>query len=798
MQPETAATRDASADGQTTMTSPTTPAAAPAPSLTLGDVYYVIFRHKWKIIVCSLLGFAVAATVYKFQPPLFQCRAKLFVRYVIAEGKALGPVTADATKSPDQRGETIMNSEVEILTSLDLAKQVAEAVGAEKILAKVGGGNDLNLAASVIATGLTVSVPENSSIINLVFKHKDPTIVQPVLREIVDRYLKMHDLIHRGKGMLVDFLIQETDQLRSRLQQTDDDLRKARGKAGGVFSLEESKKIYTEQIARLRQDAYAAEAELAERTSVLQQLNKSMPAEAPAPAAAAPAIPPTDKIDEYKSALTRVAQLQKLEQEFLIQYTDENPRVQDIRTQLTAAVAAKRQLEEEFPAFARSAAEQTPVAAPTAPSRQFDQVAAAAQIIALQAKIKVLNTQLAELRDEATKLDAIEGEISQLRRKKELDEVNYRYFAASQEQARISETLGNGRVSNISVIQTPSPPSVDWTKTYKMLAAIFVGGIGAGLGWAFLIELVLDRSIRRPVDVQRMLRLPLLIAIPTIKPPKRRRLRAHAARALAAAETHANGEHPAPTAADALPAAATANGTHRATSLNGVHGTNGNGTNGTTTPYSDIGSAAQIYYETLRDRLIGYFESRNLVHRPKLIAVTGIQDGAGVTATAAGLARSLSETGDGNVLLVDMTIGQGSAQQFVKGKALCGLDELLDASHNAHVEQNLYVVAENNPSDRLSRNLPQRFTKLVPKLKASDFDYIIFDMPAVSQISITPRMAGFMDIVLLVLEAEKSDRDVIQRASELLANSKTYLGVVLNKTRNYVPRRLHSELMTSS
>jgi len=32
----------------------------------------------------------------------------------------------------DQRGETIINTEIEILTSMDLAEQVAKAIGPEK------------------------------------------------------------------------------------------------------------------------------------------------------------------------------------------------------------------------------------------------------------------------------------------------------------------------------------------------------------------------------------------------------------------------------------------------------------------------------------------------------------------------------------------------------------------------------------------------------------------------------------------------------------------------------------------
>ena len=79
-------------------------------------------------------------------------------------------------------------------------------------------------------------------------------------------------------------------------------------------------------------------------------------------------------------------------------------------------------------------------------------------------------------------------------------------------------------------------------------------------------------------------------------------------------------------------------------------------------------------------------------------------------------------------------------------------------------------------------------------MKASDYDYIIFDMPPVTQISVTPRLARFMDTVLLVVEAEKTHHDVAQRAASLLVQSRANVGVVMNKTRTYVPKRLLQEL----
>ena len=238
---------------------PAADVAQPGLSLTIGDIYYTLFRHKWKIILCSLAGLGLAFAVFKLSPPPYQSEAKLFIRYVITEAKSSGPGRDDTeTKSPDQRGETIIKSELEILTSMDLAEDVVRTLGADKILTGPVNGDAANtaaVAAAVVNANMAVEVPMNSSVIRIMFQNPDKTIVQSVLREIVGSYLKRHVSIHRAVGIVGDFLTQETDQLRARLAQTEEELRQAMNKAG-VVSLEESKKNTSDQIARLRQQIF--------------------------------------------------------------------------------------------------------------------------------------------------------------------------------------------------------------------------------------------------------------------------------------------------------------------------------------------------------------------------------------------------------------------------------------------------------------------------------------------------------------------------------------------------------------
>ena len=189
------------------------------------------------------------------------------------------------------------------------------------------------------------------------------------------------------------------------------------------------------------------------------------------------------------------------------------------------------------------------------------------------------------------------------------------------------------------------------------------------------------------------------------------------------------------------------------------------------------------------------FEVRNLSHNPKLVGVTSCRKGAGVSSIAAGLAASLSESGDGNVLLVDMRGEQGAAQHFHKGKPANGLDADLEngIKNDAFTHDDAPPHADGESGEHFPSVLSKRFATLMPKLKASDYDYIIFDMPPVSQTSMTPRLAGLMDLVLLVIESENTLRDSVQRATALLNESRAQVSTVLNKVKTYVPARLHQE-----
>lgn len=724
------------------------------PAMAPGDIYFILFRHKWKIILLSLAGVAAAAAYWWFFPPPFQSEARLFIRYV-QDNRSVATDSKNAqTTSPDEMGQSIMNSEMEILSSFDLAKEAARSIGPDKILAKYGGGNNLLAAAAIIKRNLVVETPKQDSVIHLVYKDADPTICQPVLSEIINDYLAKHLQVHES-SMSDDYLSQETAQLRSQIDETEDELRAAKTGAG-IISLPDAEKSYTDQIAWLHTQLFESEANLAAEQSALEARPEQTNV-----AAATPGLKvPEGRIEEYQRVCARLDYLQNQESQYYTQlgYTDENRLVQEAQLEIAQTKWLKQSLEQRYPDLIGT---YQPAAAPGQDGGTSDLVSDRLGPVSLQAKINILKQQLAQLQSEAVKVDVAESKIADLQRHKEMLESNYQNFEASLEQSRIDETLGPGRVSNINTVEAPTPPFKDPSKEIKAMIMMVGGGILAGLAWAFFIEFYLDTSVRRTKEIESRLKLPLLISIPDISRNGHRRL-------IQAAERRQlqfqNPDDP-----DGGPGVLS----------------------------WETSSCLNPFYDALRDKLVNYFENAPTLVQPKLVTVTGTEKGCGVSAIAAGLATSLAETGE-RVLLVDMKLEHGVAQQFFLGRPCCGLDEALalETRDSALVQENLYVVTAGSPDERFQRILPRLFVSLLPRIRSSDYGYIIFDMPPVTQTSITSRLAGFMDMVLLVIQSEKTHVDAAQQAIGLLAHSKTKIGVVLNKTRKYIPERLHRETLT--
>ena len=733
----------------------------PAGGINVIDVCYTLFRHKWLILGFVCLGVVGALVVRIKRPPIFVSRAELMVHY-IADLRAAGTANQEGRiVSPEPAGLNIINSELEILKSLDVATNVAAKFGPAKLLARKGGGDDLMSAAGVLSSGIETENPARTTIIAISFKHPDSKVVQPVLYALIDAYKLKHNQVHGIGGDLDAYYIRQSEELREKLAKTEEDLKQIQI-TNKLVSVEDAKRVYQTQIAKWRDELLTAERELAMRQATAG--NEASAAMAGGTTNVTEVSPSLEKISDYNFAISQLENLKRIERELLLKYTKAYPTVQTVQSQIEKFSRQKSDLEKEFPALGRLG---LGIGQSGTNSPLIGIAAELADIRRLTAGVTYIQKLLTNLQAEASRVMEIEPTINGLLRQRDLESTNYLRLSTLLHEARVSQSLGPGNMINMSTVQYPTPPERDTKKLKKLLMTVFGGCTAGGLALAFLIDFVLFRTIRRSADIERHLHLPVFLSIPDTNWKAGLRL------------PWLNGKR-----SEKIKLSADNTASRETEDQCGL------------APW-DPSQQLRIYTEGLRERLMAHFEIQNMNQKkPKLVGVTACAKGAGVTALASGLAAALSKTGEGNVLLVDMNTEQGVAHSFFDGQPGCGLEDALETGSRAEaqVKDNLYLAAigEEN-SNKLANVLPTRFTQILPKLRASEYDYIIFDMPAVSPMSATPRLASYMDIVLLVLEAEKTGQQLATRATARMRESRANLGAVLNKYRRHVPALLSQE-----
>ena len=176
--------------------------------------------------------------------------------------------TTRPNQGPGARDDSIIDAEVQILTSWDLAAQVAEAIGPKRL-----GASSNAAAAGNILSGLQVAASKGSDVIVVSYTNPDPQLAPLVLQELLSRYFVKHLEVHRSVGAF-DFVTQQTDQVRARLNQTEDALNTLRQKIGIVSTLQDGQDAIADETADIRKQLNAAEADVAEQQALVNQIGE--------------------------------------------------------------------------------------------------------------------------------------------------------------------------------------------------------------------------------------------------------------------------------------------------------------------------------------------------------------------------------------------------------------------------------------------------------------------------------------------------------------------------------------------
>ncbi len=345
-----------------------------------------------------------------------------------------------------------------------------------------------------------------------------------VLDQLIKEYFNKHLEVHRSAGAF-DFVSQQIDRVRARLNQTEDALIPLKAKIG-VVSLSDSRATLGADLARTEGQLHDSEAELAEQQARVKEIEQSKTGgssvaaadqitASPAPQmAASPASGERPQASEaerqkYEILVARLAQMRQAEVEMLAKYTPENEQLKQNRAQLNQVQREKSELEKKFPDL--------PSHLPASASDRnqgLDLATERARLAGMEAKTASLRQLLASTEERMKRLSEAGPQIAELERQKDLEEASYKYFEGTLEKARVDEALDPTKIPNISAVQKASPPVPVMKVRIKVALGLAAGGFAVGLALALFRGLLLDQTFKRPIEVEERLGTSLLLSIP--------------------------------------------------------------------------------------------------------------------------------------------------------------------------------------------------------------------------------------------------------------------------------------------
>jgi uncharacterized protein involved in exopolysaccharide biosynthesis len=242
------------------------------PPAAARDVLAAVFRRRRRMIQIFVAVLALVAIATFMRPRMYETRARILVKYT--SEYVYRPQVGEARLPIALAPEEILNSEMSILTSDELVREVIQEIGAATLYpGSFGRTPSIEQASRIFRKNLSAEGVRRSTVLQVSFRHPDPELSARALHALVERFERKHVNVF-SEGTLA-FL---EDQLRTdaeRLKRSDERLEAFRQKHG-VFEYDEQMNLLLRERAELETAHRQAGVELAESQRQMEPLRRSL------------------------------------------------------------------------------------------------------------------------------------------------------------------------------------------------------------------------------------------------------------------------------------------------------------------------------------------------------------------------------------------------------------------------------------------------------------------------------------------------------------------------------------------
>ena len=595
--------------------------------------------------------------------------------------------------------------------------------------------DSLEFMAGAIHANLLAYRLSNSNILRVQIQARDPILVAALTNTAADVFQERNARVRlEGVGGIKRFVEDKLELARAELERTEAALQSFK-EENEITSFD----VETSELVRLATDAEVMFNEVrSNRLSRQERLKVLETALAKQRQDLVPAI--TEFGSPFAQSLKkRLVDLQAQYTDLKVRnYPPEHPTLKQLERDLEQT---KRQLQEEAGKIAAGLGVVDPIDKMVSDATEASSVRI--EIEAMRAHEEALGRTVAEYDAKLSRLPQKEFQLTRLTRERDAAQKMYVTLSEKLEESRLSEAEA---LPSLRIIDTATPPDEPIRPRKRLnLAMGLMLGLLVGFGTGLIRE-AQGHTVESGRDIEAVTSWPVLASVPPIslgrltegldghklKAPERVRVERGLVSLL----------HPESSAAEA--------------------------------------------YRMLRTRLafLGFGE------RFKTLLVTSLGPGDGKTTTAANLAIGLANVGV-KTLLVDGEVRRPTMHLIFGVPKSPGVNELLNSRNGefGHVIQSSHVESldivtsggtpSGDPNEAISRSTA-RIRALLGQFKHA-YDYVIIDTPPLMLVHDTALVASLADAVLFVVNSDRFDPALLERAKDLLEDAgATVVGVVLN------------------
>jgi len=712
--------------------------AGPSPLL---ECWYVLRRRKAALL--TIVSLAIAASlVWSFQQtPVYQARTVLEIQNLNDNFLNMRDVSPTATQGPVDSAETDLQTQVNILQSQTVLRNVIAQPG---FAARLSASNPAgvftrwakllqpaqpaaNPGADALlrrfADHLQVIPRANTRLVDVLSESPDAQLAADLANALTAEYTRQN-LQSRWQAAqkTSEWLTQQMEEIRAKLESSEMQLQSYASSAGIILT-DEKDNVAEAKLRQLQDELTKAQAERVAAQSKFELASTASPE-------SLPEVLDDSTIKEY---VVKLADLRRQLAELTASLTPAHPSVKKVAAQVAALEASLdkaranvvRRMQNEFESAQRRE---------RLLSKSYD---TQAHLVTVQsAKVAHYNIL-----------------------KREVDNNRQLYASLLQhvKEAAIASTL---HASNVRVIDPATAPRRPYKPNLPLNTAIgLLSGCLLGIAFVFVRERT-DRRILAPGEAAIHLDLPELGVIPSVQAERSRAFAYYGSnKKLAAADDESTPKRKIPV------------------------------------ELITWQKKPSMVAEAFRATLTSILYAGENVGRPRVIALTSANPAEGKTTVTSNLALALAEIGR-RVLLIDGDLRRPRLHDVFGVSNTWGLSDILEgqgeleglgAAVSVDGYPNLFLLPAGTAQTSISGLLhSQRAMEFLKRVR-HEFDMVLIDTPPMLHIPDARVLGRMADAVILVMRsASTTKEDAASVGRRLAADGTCVLGTVLNE---WDPRR---------